>query len=87
LNPANAPVILDAGRVGEVAEFRINGRPAGVRLAPPYLWDITTLVRPGKNTIELDVTNTAQSRWSDAFSRGNSPSGLLGPICFILATR
>jgi hypothetical protein len=71
---------LDVGRVGEVAEFRVNGRSAGVRLAPPYVWDITTLVKPEKSAIEIDVTNTAQARWKDAFSRGDAVSGLLGPV-------
>jgi hypothetical protein len=87
LRPTSGPIALDAGRVGEIAELRINGRPAGVCLAPPYLWDITTLIHPGKNIIELDITNTAQARWPDPFSRGTPPSGLLGPICLIRATR
>jgi hypothetical protein len=80
LASVGGPIFLDAGRVGEIVELRINGRPAGVRLSPPYVWDITALVHPGKNTIELDITNTAQSRWSDPFSRGNAVNGLLGPV-------
>lgn len=83
LAKSNSPVAFDAGRVGEIAELRINGRPAGVRLAPPYLWDIAALVHPGRNAIELDVTNTAQSRWPDPFSRGDPPSGLLGPVSIV----
>jgi len=71
---------LDAGRVGEVVELRVDGRSAGVRIAPPYIWDITPLVRPEKTTVEIDVTNTAHARWTDPFSRGDAVSGLLGPV-------
>jgi hypothetical protein len=81
------PVELDAGDVRELAELRVNGRTAGVRLAPPYVWDVTSLVRPGRNTIELDVTNTAQARWSDPFSRGDAVSGLLGPVRILTGSR
>jgi hypothetical protein len=78
---------LDAGHVGEVAELRIDGRPAGVRLAPPYIWDITELSRPGRVTIEIDVTNTAHARWSDPFSHGDAACGLLGPVCLLKGRR
>ena len=78
---------LDAGRVGEIAELFVDGRSAGVRLALPYVWDITTLIRPGRATIEIDVTNTARSRWSDPFSHGETESGLLGPVSLRKATR
>ncbi len=78
---------LDAGAVGEIAELKINGRPAGVRIAPPYLWEITELVRPGQNIIEVDVTNTAQARWTDAFSRGDALSGLMGPVSILRGER
>jgi len=84
---SNGALALDAGRVGEIAELFVDGRSAGVRLAPPYVWDITTLIRPGRATIEIDVTNTARSRWSDPFSHGETESGLLGPVSLRKATR
>jgi len=80
-------VALDLGEVGEIAEVRINGKPAGVRIAPPYQFDITKLVQPGLNTIEVDVTNTAQAKWDDAFSRGDAVSGLLGPVRILCAPK
>ena len=84
---SNGALALDAGRVGEIAELFVDGRSAGVRLALPYVWDITTLIRPGRATIEIDVTNTARSRWSDPFSHGETESGLLGPVSLRKATR
>jgi len=53
---------------------------AGVRIAPPYRWDLAGLARTGENMIEIDVTNTAQARWKDEFSHGDAVSGLIGPV-------
>jgi hypothetical protein len=75
-----APAALDLGEVGEIAELRVNGKRAGVRIAPPYVFDLTKLVRAGANDIEVDVTNTAQAKWTEGFSRGDAVSGLLGPV-------
>lgn len=77
---AGAGFAVDAGVVGEIAELKINGKSAGVRIAPPYLWEISGLVQAGNNVLEIEVTNTAQVRWADAFSRGEPVSGLLGPV-------
>jgi len=71
---------INAGRVEEIAELKVNGVTAGVRLNPPYEWDITPLVKFGENVLEIDVTNTAQAKWKDDFSRGEPVSGLLGPV-------
>lgn len=50
-------VVLDLGEVREIAEVAINGRPAGVAWKRPYRLDVTGLVRPGRNSIEIKVTN------------------------------
>lgn len=71
---------LDLGEVAEIAELRVNGKPAGVRIAPPYRFDLSDVAQRGENLIEIDVTNTAQARWSDDFSHGDATSGLLGPV-------
>ena len=34
-------VALDLGEVAEIAELRVNGKPIGVRIAPPYRWDLS----------------------------------------------
>ena len=39
-------------------EVRINGESAGVRLWTPYTIEITDLLRPGQNEIEMVVANT-----------------------------
>ena len=77
---------LDLGEVAEIADLRVNGTPAGARIAPPYRWDLSGLARSGDNLIEIDVTNTAQARWKDPFSHGDAVSGLLGPVWLLRAS-
>jgi len=75
-------VLLDLGAVYETADVWVNGQSAGVRICPPYRFEIGRLVRPGQNTLTVEVTNTLVYEQRDFFSRFASlePSGLLGPI-------
>ncbi len=82
---SNQKIGLSAGRVEEIAEVTINEKSAGVRICPPYEWDISSLVNTGENVLEIDVTNTAQAKWKDDFSRGEPVSGLLGPVMILRA--
>lgn len=45
--------------VREAAVVTVNGRRAGSLWAPPYRLDVTRLLRPGRNRIEVEVANTA----------------------------
>jgi hypothetical protein len=74
---------LDLGRIGETVELKVNGHGAGMRIAPPYLWNISDFVKAGRNVIEADVTNTARARWTDPFSHGDAASGLFGPVTLL----
>ncbi|WBS04954.1 glycosyl hydrolase [Pseudoduganella sp. SL102] len=51
------PVKLDLGRVGDVAEVIVNGKPAGIAWKQPYEVDIGPLVVAGANTVEVRVAN------------------------------
>ena len=42
----------------DVLEVLVNGEPAGVRLWEPYDVEVTRLLKPGENTLELRVANT-----------------------------
>lgn len=77
-----APALLDLGEVYESAEVRINGQQAGVRVAPPYRFDVTGLMRPGENTVEVLVINTLAAMLRDYMSMTLplEPAGLLGPV-------
>ncbi|MBO5219318.1 MAG: hypothetical protein J6C52_07805, partial [Clostridia bacterium] len=76
---------LDLGEVGETAEVYLNGKCAGVRLVPPYRFDLTELAKDGENTLEVIVANTCTFEQRDNFSRYLliRPSGLLGPVKII----
>lgn len=53
----DARLFLDLGKVRELAEVRINGKPCGIVWAPPFRVDITHAVKPDGNTLEIDVVN------------------------------
>ena len=54
-------IMIDLGRVGDLAELSINGMPAGILWTFPFRADITGMIRKGINTIEVKVTN----QWSN----------------------
>jgi hypothetical protein len=45
--------------IREAAVVTINGTRAGSVWCPPYVLDVTTLLRPGDNTIRVEVANLA----------------------------
>ena len=79
-------VILDLGAVNTTAEVAVNGQSVGVRLARPYRFDITELVRQGENRLEVTVYNTLANYFSvgpyesEFVFPGQTVSGLLGPV-------
>ena len=77
-------VVLDLGRVATTAELLVNGRPAGVRMARPYRFDVTGLVAEGENEIQVKVVNTLANHMStyptNYVYEGQTVSGLLGPV-------
>lgn len=79
---ARGPVALDLGRVVASAEVLVNGQPAGIRVAPPWRLDVTALVKPGENRIEILVCNTLANHYATipTHYRGSALSGLLGPV-------
>ncbi|MCP3730270.1 glycoside hydrolase [Sphingomonas sp. MG17] len=50
-------LFLDLGKVGDVAEVRINGQLAGASWFAPYRLDIGKWVKPGINKLEVKVAN------------------------------
>lgn len=74
--------VLDLGSVYETAEVWVNGRNVGVRICPPYRFDIKGLLRNGINELRVDVTNTLVREQRDIISgfAALEPSGLLGPV-------
>jgi hypothetical protein len=48
---------LDLGNVRELAEVKVNGKSCGIVWAPPFRVDVTDVVRPTGNTLEIEVVN------------------------------
>jgi len=49
--------MLNLHDVRDAAEVWVNGRNAGKRLWQPYVFDLTDLAQPGKNTLTIEVRN------------------------------
>ena len=87
---------LDLGKLRNIAEVTLNGTPLGMRWKPPFSYDVTALVQPGRNKLAVKITNLWANRLSgDAqlprekrITRvtqkvrpaGPLESGLLGPV-------
>jgi len=54
---ASHELTLDLGEVHELAAVRINGKPAQILWKSPYSVRVDSLLHPGENSIEIDVTN------------------------------
>jgi len=53
--PAGQRVFLDLGNVHEIAHVRLNGQEFAATPWPPYLWDVTAAIKPGTNSLEVEV--------------------------------
>jgi hypothetical protein len=53
---------LDLGRVEVIARVKVNGRTLGTVWKPPYRVDATDALRPGRNAVEVEVTNLWPNR-------------------------
>ena len=86
---AGQKVELDLGSVASSAEVRINGMNAGLKVAPPWVYDITKSVREGDNAIEVLVYNTAANHYTSIPTRyhGALTSGIIGPVTVMFTGR
>jgi len=57
LRQPDCRLILDLGRVKELAEVRLNGKNLGVLWAFPFRVDVTGALGPAGNRLEIDVVN------------------------------
>ncbi|QGY44259.1 hypothetical protein GM418_11510 [Maribellus comscasis] len=76
---------IDLGEVVSSAELIVNGKSAGIKLAPPYKFDITEMAQAGENKIEVLVYNTLSNNFigTPTRFRGSIKSGLLGPVTLL----
>jgi hypothetical protein len=80
---AKQQIELDLGEVYVAAEVIVNGNLAGTKVAKPFKFNISQLVHPGKNEIEIKVANTLAPHYTipkKARDVGPIESGLVGPV-------
>ena len=54
---SNRRFYLDLGQVAVMAEVKLNGHDLGILWKTPYRVDVTGVVRPGENDLEVKVVN------------------------------
>ncbi|MGC1243685.1 MAG: glycosyl hydrolase [Chryseosolibacter sp.] len=62
---------LDLGDLSHVGEVWLNEKPLGITWAKPYRFDVTGILKPGDNTLVIEIANTWSNRLvGDAISGG-----------------
>ncbi|WP_158277600.1 glycosyl hydrolase [Opitutus sp. ER46] len=61
---------LALGDVRESARVRLNGQPVGTAWSLPFRLRVGHLLKPGRNVLEIEVTNLAANRIRDLDRRG-----------------
>jgi hypothetical protein len=60
---ASKKIVLDLGAVKEIAEVSVNGKSVGgVLWKPPFQADVTSALQPGRNHVEIKITNLWPNR-------------------------
>jgi hypothetical protein len=57
-----AKILLDLGKVADIAEVSVNDKAMGILWKPPYQVDVTGVLKPGENILEIKVTNEWTNR-------------------------
>jgi hypothetical protein len=73
---------IDLGDLVSSAELFVNGNSAGIRLSPPWNFDITRFSKEGDNRIDVLIYNTLANNYTSIPTRyrGSIRSGLIGPV-------
>jgi len=58
----NQHIYLDLGELSNVAEVWLNGQNLGISWAKPYRFDVTQVLKPGENLLEIEIANTWSNR-------------------------
>jgi hypothetical protein len=92
-NNGNKHIFLDLGKVSYTADVTINNQHIGKRIFAPYLFDITSFLKPGANTIQVQVTPGQLNEFIGKAKSGDTryrqftgkedqlmSAGLIGPV-------
>jgi hypothetical protein len=61
----DAKTSIDLGKVAHTARLHLNGKPVGNSWCPPHVVNLTGHLKPGRNTLVVEVTNLAANRIAD----------------------
>ncbi len=70
--------LLEITDAQEGVEVFVNGTSAGIQIAPPFLYNLTGLLRPGENELAVEVATTLERE--TATLRGAYPEGYKIPV-------
>lgn len=70
---APGTLMLELGKVGDVAHVRVNGCDAGIAWKPPYRVRLGNCARSGSNVLEIDVANVWANRLIGDAQPGATP--------------
>ncbi len=80
---AGGAVLLTAADVSDLARVWVNGVDCGVIWTDPYRIDVTRALRPGRNTIDVDVANAWMNR---LIAEAAAPTGeIFSPVADVYA--
>lgn len=80
---SNDELWLEAEDIRETACLYVNEREAGVRLWPPYHWNITSYAGQGNNQITIRAANTLEN----LYGKSALPSGVNGQVKLVRRSR
>ena len=77
---------IDLGDLVSSAEMFINGKSAGIKVSPPWTFNISEYAIAGENQIEVLIYNTLANNYTAIPTRyqGSLKSGLIGPVRIIV---
>lgn len=65
-------IFLDLGELSKIGSVILNDVSLGIAWTKPYWFDVTDIIRPGDNTLVIEVANTWSNRLTgDAITGGN----------------
>ena len=86
------PVALTIENAYEGVELWVNGEYAGMKICPPYAFDITGLLKQGDNNLRIEVANTLYRKVTSEHQIPNffgprsimvEPSGIVGKVALV----
>jgi hypothetical protein len=77
--PEGQHAYLDLGNVHEDARPLLNGNRLEARAWPPYVWDVTKLIKTGANSLEVQVQAALPPPQRGGGGAGARPNGAGGP--------